>query len=187
MESKKKKFATGFTIIELIVVIAIIAVLTAIILTNVTQYIGKSKIARANADVQNIQKALTIFYTQYSDYPYSNYFTILCPEPYCDTEFAGSNNADVIPSDPYLTDSTGTHHLSDFYNFDYNADFFVKNGYYHVWLEDMDLDGKIGCGMVSIFDLNNNFYGSKFIICQDCPENCDGSSDIPFSISPYVN
>jgi prepilin-type N-terminal cleavage/methylation domain-containing protein len=179
MENKKTKSINGFTIIELIVVIAIIAVLAAIILTNVTQYIGKSKIARANADVQSIEKALNIFYTQYSDYPYSN-----GGDPW-GFEFAGPNNIDGTTSDPYLFDSTGTHHLSDFYNFDYNADFFVRNGYYHVSLEDMDFDGKIGFGLVSIFDDNGGYYGSKCIICQDyiCSDDPDCINDT-FSTSP---
>ena len=39
----KNRFLTGFTIIELIVVIAIIAVLSAIVMVNVTNYIAKSK------------------------------------------------------------------------------------------------------------------------------------------------
>jgi len=43
MQNKKNRFQAGFTIIELIVVIAIIAVLAAIVLINVTGYINKGK------------------------------------------------------------------------------------------------------------------------------------------------
>lgn len=43
MKIKKDKFLAGFTIIELVVVIAIIAVLSAIVMVNVTSYIAKSK------------------------------------------------------------------------------------------------------------------------------------------------
>ncbi len=46
----------GFTIIELIVVIAIIAVLAAIVLVNVTQYIGKG---RSSAIEGNMSTLLT--------------------------------------------------------------------------------------------------------------------------------
>ena len=44
----------GFTIIELIVVIAIIAILAAIVLVNVTTYISKAKDARINSDMASI-------------------------------------------------------------------------------------------------------------------------------------
>ena len=44
----------GFTIIELIVVIAIIAILAAIVLVNVTVYINKAKDAAIKSDIANI-------------------------------------------------------------------------------------------------------------------------------------
>jgi len=46
----------GFTIIELIVVIAIIAVLAAIVLVNVTQYINKSKDAAIKGEMDQLRK-----------------------------------------------------------------------------------------------------------------------------------
>jgi prepilin-type N-terminal cleavage/methylation domain-containing protein len=45
----------GFTIIELIVVIAIIAVLAAIVLVNVTQYINKAKDSAIKANLDTIR------------------------------------------------------------------------------------------------------------------------------------
>ena len=51
MNIKKQK---GFTIIELIVVIAIIAILASIVLVNVTQYINKAKDAAIKSDMSNI-------------------------------------------------------------------------------------------------------------------------------------
>jgi prepilin-type N-terminal cleavage/methylation domain-containing protein len=51
MQIKKSK---GFTIIELIVVIAIIAILASIVLVNVTVYINKAKDAKVNSDVASI-------------------------------------------------------------------------------------------------------------------------------------
>ena len=49
------KFSKGFTIIELIVVIAIIAVLAGIVLVNVTSYINKGKDAAVIANMRTIQ------------------------------------------------------------------------------------------------------------------------------------
>lgn len=51
----------GFTIIELIVVIAIIAILASVVMVNVTQYINKSKDASIKANMDSIKKMLKYF------------------------------------------------------------------------------------------------------------------------------
>jgi prepilin-type N-terminal cleavage/methylation domain-containing protein len=53
----------GFTIIELIVVIAIIAVLAGIVLVNVTQYINKGKDAAIKADLANLITQSTVYFS----------------------------------------------------------------------------------------------------------------------------
>lgn len=57
MQTNKK----GFTIIELIVVIAIIAILAAIVLVNVTQYIGRSKTAAIQANLSTIETSMAAY------------------------------------------------------------------------------------------------------------------------------
>jgi prepilin-type N-terminal cleavage/methylation domain-containing protein len=52
----------GFTIIELIVVIAIIAVLAAIVLVNVTSYINKGKDAAAKGNLTTAITNAAVFY-----------------------------------------------------------------------------------------------------------------------------
>jgi len=52
----------GFTIIELIVVIAIIAVLATIVMINVTSYIGKSKDASIKGNMSTIASTAAGFY-----------------------------------------------------------------------------------------------------------------------------
>jgi len=54
----------GFTIIELIVVIAIIAVLAAIVLVNVTSYINKGKDAAIKGNMSTIATAAAVFYSR---------------------------------------------------------------------------------------------------------------------------
>ena len=56
----------GFTIIELIVVIAIIAVLAAIVLVNVTQYIAKGKNTAIQGDMATILTNAAVFYDGHS-------------------------------------------------------------------------------------------------------------------------
>ena len=59
-----KLSAGGFTIIELIVVIAIIAVLAAIVLVSVTQYINKSKDAAVKANLSSLVTNSAIYFEQ---------------------------------------------------------------------------------------------------------------------------
>ena len=54
----------GFTIIELIVVIAIIAVLAGIVLVNVTQYIQKANVSAIMADLNQISVEATDYYSK---------------------------------------------------------------------------------------------------------------------------
>jgi len=176
MHRIKNRASQGFTIIELIVVIAIIAILAGIVITNVVLYIGKAKEARANVDVADIEKALSMFYAQYGNYPYI----------YGDNtdqtsvDFSGSNDPNYSGTgnspNPYLLapDDTTKNYLSDLYNFDYNADYFVKDGYYEVSLINAeDNGGKIDFGYVSLYDKAGNFYGAKCIICQDLTDACE--------------
>ncbi|OGZ69543.1 MAG: hypothetical protein A3F47_00960 [Candidatus Staskawiczbacteria bacterium RIFCSPHIGHO2_12_FULL_38_11] len=59
MITKKSK---GFTIIELLVVVAIIAVLAAIVLVNVTQYIAKGKNASIKGNMSTIRTNAAVWY-----------------------------------------------------------------------------------------------------------------------------
>lgn len=58
MKKNIKKAVAGFTLIELIVVIAMIAILAAIILVNVITYIGKSKDASMQEELHTVQTDL---------------------------------------------------------------------------------------------------------------------------------
>lgn len=56
----------GFTIIELIVVIAIIAVLAGIVTSNVVSYIGRARDAKVKANVSQIAKQMQIYYAEHN-------------------------------------------------------------------------------------------------------------------------
>ena len=59
----------GFTIVELIVVIAIIAILATIIITSVNQFQAKARDAKRIADMSQVMKALEIYRSENSQYP----------------------------------------------------------------------------------------------------------------------
>lgn len=52
----------GFTIIELLVVVAIIAVLASIVLVNVTQYIAKGRDAAIKGNLSNLATNAAVYY-----------------------------------------------------------------------------------------------------------------------------
>ena len=84
MRTKQKfRYASrGFTIIELIVVIAIISVLGSIISANVNGFIAKARDARRKADLRQLEKALEMNYAKYNSYTQ--------PETMCtDTSYGG--------------------------------------------------------------------------------------------------
>lgn len=66
------KTQKGFTIIELIVVIAIIAVLATIVMINVTQYIAKGKDASIKGNMSSITTSAAAYYDSQSPNTYTN-------------------------------------------------------------------------------------------------------------------
>jgi prepilin-type N-terminal cleavage/methylation domain-containing protein len=65
----KKSSSKGFTLIELMVVIAIIGVMTAIIVANINQSRAKARDVKRVSDVNQIQLAVTLFFDRCNIYP----------------------------------------------------------------------------------------------------------------------
>src|SRR5208283_1504784 len=66
---KVNKREYGFTLIELLIVVAIIAILAAIAIPNFLQAQIRSKMARAQADMASLAKAIEAYYVDNDDYP----------------------------------------------------------------------------------------------------------------------
>lgn len=68
---KRRSCSSGFTIIELIVVIAIIAILAGVIINQVNSYVIKARAAKIAGDLRNIEIALRILKAEQSlvDWP----------------------------------------------------------------------------------------------------------------------
>jgi general secretion pathway protein G len=61
----------GFTLLEIIVSLAIAGILSGIAYPLYTEYIEKAKIARASEEILNISATLASYYTEYQKYPES--------------------------------------------------------------------------------------------------------------------
>ena len=68
---KKNLYKKAFTLVELMIVIAIIAVLTAIVTSNFAQSKAKSRDAKRISDLSQIQLALEMAFDRCNDYPSS--------------------------------------------------------------------------------------------------------------------
>ena len=66
------KASKGFTLIEVIVVVAIIALLAAILSPMIAKYISDAKISKARADVNTIAAAIGDFYKDTGRWPTAN-------------------------------------------------------------------------------------------------------------------
>lgn len=87
MKNKKDKLLTGFTIIELIVVVAIIAVLAAIVLVNITSYINKGKNAAIKGNLSSIMTNAIVYFDNNGNY------TSFCTSPNATLPNIAANNA----------------------------------------------------------------------------------------------
>ncbi len=66
-----RDFRTGFTLIEILVVISIIGILSSIVLASVNQSHAKARDAQLIAGVDALKKALELYYNENSRYPAS--------------------------------------------------------------------------------------------------------------------
>ncbi|MEW6721562.1 MAG: type II secretion system protein GspG [Thermodesulfobacteriota bacterium] len=68
----RRRAVAGFTLIEVVVVVAVIAILAAVLTPYITKYIDDSRMAKARNEVQVIGGALTNFYKDVGGWPNRN-------------------------------------------------------------------------------------------------------------------
>jgi general secretion pathway protein G len=60
---------SGFTLVELLVVLGIIALLAAMVAPQVIRYLGSARAEAADAQLKNIENALELYYLDNGTYP----------------------------------------------------------------------------------------------------------------------
>lgn len=65
----KYSHSSGFTLLELLIVIAIIGILAAVVLASLSSSRVKARDTQRVAQLKEIEKALALYYTEYGQYP----------------------------------------------------------------------------------------------------------------------
>ncbi len=76
-----KKLLLGFTLIEVLVVIAVIGILASIVLINVSGSRGKARIAKAQMESRRIYNAIFLLENDTEEWPGHQSINVLCTDP----------------------------------------------------------------------------------------------------------
>jgi len=90
----------GFTLIELMVVIAIIGLLSALAMTGLNVARGKARDAKRSADAAQLQKAFSLYATSQSQYPVAATVTCIGSSDAVSTELKAKDVMKIVPGDP---------------------------------------------------------------------------------------
>lgn len=94
-----KKYHLGFTLLELMIVVVILGVLAAMMSGNFINSLKKGRDARRKADLEQIQKAIEMYYEDKKEYPifFTPSLTKLCESDVCTDEKVYMQR---VPTDP---------------------------------------------------------------------------------------
>lgn len=114
----------GFTLIELVVVVAIIGILAGVVVTKMMDRPGEARVVAATADIANISKALHVYKIDNFAYPTSDQgLAALVSKPTLDPvpkNYKQSGYIERLPKDPWGNDyvylSPGQHGDFDVYS-----------------------------------------------------------------------
>jgi general secretion pathway protein G len=118
-EASARRTERGFTLVEMLVVITIIALIMALVGPRVLNYLTDSKIKAAKIQIQSFESALDLYYLDAGQYPTTaEGLRALLERPGSTVAWSGPYlKGDAIPNDPwgkpYLYRSPGEHGAYD--------------------------------------------------------------------------
>lgn len=102
LEAGPWRFAAGFTLLELLVVVAIIGLLSAYVGPRVLSYLGKSEATVARAQVDAFSKALDAYRIDVGRYPTTEQgLEALVAAPPSESKWRGPYLGKTVPLDPW--------------------------------------------------------------------------------------
>ena len=117
---RKRQREEGFTLIELMVVIVILAILTTIVAINVIPSGQKAKVTAAKADISQLEGALNLYKLNYDSYPTTAeglQALVTAPAGIDASKYQKGGYIQKLPPDPwgrpYLYASPGQHGEAD--------------------------------------------------------------------------
>lgn len=119
LEQRRRDGEAGFTLIEMLVVITIIAMIMALVAPRVLNYLGESKIKAAKIQIESFGGALDLYYLDEGHYPTtSEGLTALVQRPENSPTWNGPYlKGGFVPNDPwgnpYVYRSPGEHGAYD--------------------------------------------------------------------------
>lgn len=114
----------GFTLVELLIVIAIISLLVAVVAASWSSLKAKSRDTKRVADIKAIQDALGLYNTTVQRFPVSTDVLVLTGSDAVSLELISSNSIPAMPRDPlnsapyqysYQTDADGSTYAVTYY------------------------------------------------------------------------
>ena len=107
-QHRKNFWQRGFTLIEVMVVVAILAILATVVITNISDEPGKARIAKAKQDIRAIESALELYKLDNFNYPTTDQgLSALVESPATDPVAANWKDGGYLkrmPKDPWQRD-----------------------------------------------------------------------------------
>jgi len=109
---KKEK---GFTLIEMLIVVAIIGLLASVVLVGLGSFRSRGRDARRVADLRGVQNSLELYYLKNNNYPEANSWSDLRS-----ALIGAAIGITIVPNDPFSDSANQS------YSYGYSSD---KQGY----------------------------------------------------------
>ena len=123
----KKQAPSGFTLVELLVVVAIIGLLATIMSLVVTGVKARARDARRTANIDQLRKGLDLYYNQVGTYPVAASGVCIDGTDSVTTALQGANVMQAIFKDPFFTDTTNCYRFTtDVAGLSYSLRYFLE-------------------------------------------------------------